>query len=65
MTFVRYHLDINSTELMEKLCREASVFVGAGDSFGMDHHLRIAFGQDRAVLEEAFSRIQRVLEEMQ
>ncbi len=61
VSFVRYHLDINSTELMEKLCREASVFVGAGDSFGMDHHLRIAFGQEREVLEEAFSRMERTL----
>ncbi|MEM7115735.1 MAG: aminotransferase class I/II-fold pyridoxal phosphate-dependent enzyme [Chloroflexota bacterium] len=61
VTFVRYHLDINSTQLMEDLCREASVFVGAGDSFGMDNHLRIAFGQDKAVLDEAFSRIQQHL----
>ncbi|MEM7801618.1 MAG: aminotransferase class I/II-fold pyridoxal phosphate-dependent enzyme, partial [Chloroflexota bacterium] len=62
ITFVRYHLDVNSTELMETLCREASVFVGAGDSFGMDHHLRIAFGQDKAVLDEAFARIQKTIE---
>lgn len=61
VSFIQYHLDINSTELMEKLCREAGVFVGAGDSFGMDHHLRIAFGQDRAVLEDAFERIERTL----
>jgi aspartate/methionine/tyrosine aminotransferase len=61
VSFVRYHLDINSTELMEKLCREASVFVGAGDSFGMDHHLRIAFGQEREVLEEAFARMENTL----
>ena len=63
VTFIRYHLDVNSTELMEKLCREASVFVGAGDSFGMDHHLRIAFGQERAVLEDAFSRVEKVLQQ--
>jgi aspartate/methionine/tyrosine aminotransferase len=62
VTFIRYHLDINSTELMEKLCRDASVFVGAGDSFGMDHHIRIAFGQDKAVLNEAFSRIEKTLQ---
>ncbi len=61
VTFIRYHLDINSTELMEKLCREASVFVGAGDSFGMDKHLRVAFGQEREVLEDAFRRIEEVL----
>ena len=61
VSFVRYHLDMNSTELMEKLCREASVFVGAGDSFGMDHHLRVAFGQEKEVLQEAFARMENTL----
>lgn len=61
ITFIRYHLEVNSTQLMETLCREASVFVGAGDAFGMDNYLRIAFGQDKAVLDEAFARIERVL----
>jgi len=61
VSFIRYNLDINSTELMEKLCREVGVFVGAGDSFGMDHHLRIAFGQDKAVLDDAFARIEKTL----
>ena len=65
VTFVKYHLDVNSTELMETLCRDASVFVGAGDSFGMDHHLRIAFGQDKAVLDEAFSRISATIKRLQ
>ena len=64
VSFIRYHLDINSTELMETLCREASVFLGAGDSFGMDHHLRIAFGQERETLEEAFRRIESTLESL-
>lgn len=63
VSFIRYHLDVNSTELMETLCREASVFLGAGDSFGMDHHLRIAFGQEKSVLEDAFSRVEKVLEQ--
>jgi bifunctional pyridoxal-dependent enzyme with beta-cystathionase and maltose regulon repressor activities len=27
----------------------------------MDHHLRVAFGQERAVLEEAFQRIEKTL----
>jgi aspartate/methionine/tyrosine aminotransferase len=64
VTFIKYHLDINSTELMLKLIKEASVFIGAGDCFGMDHHIRIAFGQDREVLEEAFTRIQKTLESL-
>lgn len=61
VTFIRYHLDVNSTELMEKLCREAGVFIGAGDSFGMDYHIRVAFGQEKALLEEAFGRMEKVL----
>lgn len=65
VSFIRYALDINSTELMERLCREASVFVGAGDSFGMDNHLRIAFGQEKEVLEDAFARMERVLKSIQ
>ncbi len=61
VSFLRYKLDINSTELMEKLIKEESVFVGAGDSFGMDNHIRVAFGQEKAILNEAFSRIERTL----
>ncbi|MDD9895869.1 MAG: aminotransferase class I/II-fold pyridoxal phosphate-dependent enzyme [Gammaproteobacteria bacterium] len=64
VSFIKYNLDINSTELMLKLIKEASVFIGAGDSFGMDHHMRIAFGQEQELLEEAFTRIQRTLENL-
>ncbi|MFK7863171.1 MAG: aminotransferase class I/II-fold pyridoxal phosphate-dependent enzyme [Pseudohongiellaceae bacterium] len=61
VTFIGYDLEINSTELMLKLIKDAGVFVAAGDSFGMDKHLRIAFGQEKPVLEDAFSRIEKVL----
>ena len=64
VSFIKYHLDINSTELMLKLIKDAGVFIGAGDSFGMDGHIRIAFGQEREVLEEAFGRIEGVLESL-
>ncbi|NKB34958.1 MAG: aminotransferase class I/II-fold pyridoxal phosphate-dependent enzyme [Pseudomonadales bacterium] len=64
VSFIKYNLEFNSTELMLKLIKEASVFIGAGDSFGMDQHIRIAFGQERELLEEAFSRIQRTLESL-
>ena len=64
VTFIRYNLDINSTDLMHKLIEETGVFVAAGDSFGMDKHLRIAFGQDKSVLEDAFSRIEGVLKRL-
>jgi len=65
VTFINYHLDIDSNALMEKLCREASVFVGSGDSFGMEKHLRVAFGQEKEVLDEAFGRIERTLKGLQ
>ena len=61
VAFIRYHMAVNSTELMETLCKEASVFVAAGDAFGMDYYLRVAFGQDKAVLDEAFSRISKTI----
>ncbi len=64
MTFIRYRLPINSTALMERLCNEASVFVGAGDAFGMDHYLRISFGQEPPALEAALARIGRVLDQL-
>ena len=64
VSFIKYNLDINSTELMEILCREASVFVGSGDSFGMDHHLRIAFGQEKELLDEALARIEKTLKKL-
>lgn len=61
--FIKYNLDVNSTELMDRLCRQVSVFVGSGDSFGMDGHIRVAFGQDKHVLEEAFNRITTVIDQ--
>lgn len=64
VSFVKYNLNINSTELMLKLIEDTSVFIGAGDAFGMDNHIRVAFGQERDFLEEAFARIQRALESL-
>ena len=65
VSFIRYNLAINSTELMERLIKEESVFVGAGDSFGMDGHIRVAFGQEKAVLDRAFAGIERTLKRIQ
>ena len=44
IVFVRYHHDINSTVLVERLRGEQSVLVVPGDHFEMDRHLRIGFG---------------------
>jgi len=65
IAFPRYHLDINSTELVDRLIREKSVLVGAGDHFGVDHHLRISFGLPADYLRPALDRIHDLIIELQ
>jgi aspartate/methionine/tyrosine aminotransferase len=57
ITFVRYHLEVNSTELVERLMREKSVLIIPGDHFGLDHHLRISFGLPPDYLRAGLDRI--------
>lgn len=61
MAFVRYDFPINSTELSRLIRERESVFVVAGDWFGLDGHLRIGIGGDTGTLEEGLSRIDVVL----
>ncbi len=46
IVFLRYKMDINSTELMTRLRDEKSAFIVAGDCFGMDKYLRIGIGSE-------------------
>lgn len=62
--WVRYHLDVGSSELAERLRREKSVLVVPGDQFGMDGYLRIGFGGDRDELREALTRTADLLGEL-
>ncbi|MGD8764462.1 MAG: aminotransferase class I/II-fold pyridoxal phosphate-dependent enzyme [Desulfobacteraceae bacterium] len=64
ITFVRYHLDINSTKLAERLREEKSVLIVPGDHFGMDHFLRISFGLPHDYLIAALNRIHDLIEEL-
>ncbi|MCK4836522.1 MAG: aminotransferase class I/II-fold pyridoxal phosphate-dependent enzyme, partial [Candidatus Aminicenantes bacterium] len=57
IAFVRYHLDMNSTELTERLRMDKSVLIVPGDHFGMDHFLRISFGLPEDYLVPALERI--------
>jgi aspartate/methionine/tyrosine aminotransferase len=57
IAFVRYHLGVNSTELVERLIQEKSVLIAAGDHFGMDHYLRISFGLPPSYLQAGLDRI--------
>ncbi|WP_420449289.1 aminotransferase class I/II-fold pyridoxal phosphate-dependent enzyme [Candidatus Palauibacter sp.] len=60
--YVRYGLDINSTELAERLRAEKGVLLVPGDHFGMDRYLRIGFGNPAAELDEALDRVAALIE---
>ena len=60
IAFVRYHRQINSTELVKRLI-QAGAFVLPGDLFGLDHFLRISFGLPAAYLNEGLERLRQVL----
>ncbi len=65
IAFVRYHLDINSTELAERIRAEKSVLIVPGDHFGLDHFLRISFGLPHDYLVPALDRIHDVVMSLQ
>ncbi len=64
IAFVRYHLDINSTKLVERLMNEKSVFIVPGDHFGMDHYLRISFGLPPDYLRAGLDRMHELIAEL-
>lgn len=57
IAFVRYHLNINSTLLTDRLREEKSVLIVPGDHFGRDQFLRISFGLPEGYLAPALDRI--------
>jgi aspartate/methionine/tyrosine aminotransferase len=61
IAFVRYHRDINSSELVDRLIHEQGTFVVPGDSFGLDQYLRISFGLSADYVNEGLRRIHQVL----
>jgi len=65
IAYVRYHLDVNSTELAERLIREKSVFIVPGDHFAMDHYLRISYGLPPDYLRAGLDRIHELIIELQ
>lgn len=64
IAFLRYHIDINSTELVERLMHEKSVLVAPGDHFGLDRHLRISFGLAPDYVRAGLARIHELLMEL-
>jgi aspartate/methionine/tyrosine aminotransferase len=57
IVYVRYHYDINSTDLVTRLREQKSVLIVPGDHFGMDGYLRIGFGEETAYLREGLGRL--------
>jgi aspartate/methionine/tyrosine aminotransferase len=65
VAFVKYDLDINSSEFARRLQAEQSVLIVPGDHFDLDHHLRISFGLPHDHLTAALDRIAELVREVQ
>jgi len=64
IAFIRYKLDINSTEFTDRLIKEKSVLIVPGDHFGMDNFVRISFGLPQDYLTSALDRINKLVMEI-
>jgi aspartate/methionine/tyrosine aminotransferase len=61
IAFVRYHKEVNSSELVQRLIKEHDTYIVPGDLFGLDHHLRISYGMSADFVNEGLSRIYQTL----
>ena len=64
IAFLRYNLDIGSTEFTERLRDEKSVLIVPGDHFGFDRHLRISFGLPHDYLAKGLGRLDQLCSEL-
>ena len=65
IAFVRYHIDINSTTLVERLRDHKSVLIVPGDHFGLDSYLRISYGLPHDYLRAGLDRIHEAIMELE
>ncbi|HEC33846.1 MAG TPA: aminotransferase class I/II-fold pyridoxal phosphate-dependent enzyme [Chloroflexi bacterium] len=65
IAFARYNLDVNSTDLVERLICEKGVLIVPGDHFGLDHYLRISFGLPPDYLRAGLDRIHELIVELE
>jgi aspartate/methionine/tyrosine aminotransferase len=63
IAFLKYHFDMNSTQLTTRLRDEKSLLIIAGDCFGMDGYLRIGIGSEKEYLLHGLKLFQEGLEE--
>ena len=64
IAFLRYDLDINSTEWIERLRDERSVLLVPGDHFGLDRHIRLSFAVPEPELVDGLERIGQSVAEL-
>jgi aspartate/methionine/tyrosine aminotransferase len=64
IVFPRYTLDINSTELADRIRETKSVLICPGDHFGMDSYIRIGYGEKKEKLLKALDLIEETLHEV-
>jgi len=57
IAWMKYKLPISSIELVEKLRKEQSVLIVAGDQCGLPKHIRIGFGSPVEYVREGLARI--------
>ncbi len=62
--YVRYDAEVGSSAFAEKLRAEKDVLVVPGDHFGMDHYLRIGFGNPADELLRALDLIREAFDEV-
>ncbi len=64
IAFVRYHIDINSTALVERIRDDKSVLIVPGDHFGLDNYIRICYGVPHDYLTAGLERIHEAIMEL-
>jgi aspartate/methionine/tyrosine aminotransferase len=64
IAFVRYRMDIPSTQFAERLREEKKVLIVPGDHFGLDRFVRISYGLPHGYLNLALSRIRDLIAEL-
>ncbi len=63
IVWMGYDHPMNSTELTRKLREEESVFLVAGDCFGLDKYIRIGIGAEPEYLKEGLQRFDRWIDQ--
>ena len=59
--YARYHYDINSLELANRLRTEKSVLIVPGDHFGMDRYIRFGYGERPDYMRAGLARVAELL----